>query len=138
MKKFKEIYEPYMLRPLIYMTFTRFILALFITLMGDFFISSRVGYSVKKTAFALCAAVFGLLSVIAWLRLDGVRLPKLMMLRVNPSKKPSRMYGDMIDYIDERPGIGFDDLSDDEKDFCILIANLFCFAVFTLICFFIR
>ena len=132
MKKIREIYEPYMLRPMIYMTFTRFVLALFITLLADFFISQNVGHSVKKNGFLICAFVFALLAVIAWLRLDGVKLPQLMMMRINPSKKPSRMYGDMIDHIEERPGIAFDDLDDREKDICILAANLFCFFVFLL------
>lgn len=135
MKKFRKIYEPYMLRPMIYMTFTRFILALFITLLADFFISQNVGHSVKSNAFFLCAAVFGLLSLIAWLRLDGVKLPQLMMMRINPAKKPSRMYGDMIDYIEERPGISFDELDDEEKDLCILIANLICFFIFLVLAF---
>ena len=133
MKKFKEIYEPYMLRPMIYMTFTRFVLSLFITLLAGFFISQNAGHSVKKDGFFICAFLFALLAVIAWLRLDGVRLPQLLMMRVNPSKKPSRMYGDMIDYIDERPGIGFDELDDSEKDLCILAANLFCFFVFLIL-----
>lgn len=138
MKKIKEIYEPYMLRPMIYMAFTRFVLALFIVLLADFFISQSVGHSVKKDAFFLCAFVFALLAVLAWLRLDGVKLPKLMMMRVNPSKKPSRMYGDMIDYIEERPGIGFDELDDKEKDLCILAADLFCLLAFLLISFIIK
>lgn len=133
MKKFKEIYEPYMLRPMIYMTFTRFVLALFITLLADFFISQNVGHSVKNDGFFLCAFIFALLAVIAWLRLDGVKLPQLLMLRVNPSKKPSRMYGDMIDYIEERPGISFDELDDSEKDLCILIANLICIIFFLIL-----
>ena len=133
MKKFKEIYEPYMLRPMIYMTFTRFVLSLFITLLADFFISQNAGHSVKKEGFFICAFLFALFAVIAWLRLDGVRLPQLLMMRVNPSKKPSRMYGDMIDYIDERPGISFDELDDSEKDVCILIADLFCFLVFIIL-----
>ena len=48
------------------------------------------------------------------------------------------MYGgDMIDYIDERPGIQFDELDDDEKDVCILIADLFCFIVFLIVAIFI-
>lgn len=127
-----------MLRPMIYMAFTRFVLALFIVLLADFFISQSVGHSVKKDAFFLCAFVFALLAVLAWLRLDGVKLPKLMMMRVNPSKKPSRMYGDMIDYIEERPGIGFDELDDKEKDLCILAADLFCLLAFLLISFIIK
>ena len=130
MKKFKEIYEPYILRPMIYMTFTRFVLALFITLLADFFISGNSNDSVKGILFTICAFLFLILAVIAWLRLDGMHLPQFMMLRVNPAKKPSRMYGDMIDYIDERPGINFNELDDSEKDLCILVANLICFLVF--------
>ena len=115
MKKIKEIYEPYMLRPLIYMTFSRFIWALFILLLADFFISPKAGRPLKGTLFFLGSAVIALLGLIAWLRLDGVRLPQFMMGRVNPSKKPSRMYGDMIDHIDERPGISFGELDNNEK-----------------------
>ena len=58
--------------------------------------------------------------------MDGIRLPKLLMLRVNPRKKPSRMTGDMIDYVDEQPMVAFEDLDDEEKDLCILIADLVC------------
>ena len=130
MKKFKEIYEPYILRPVIYMTFTRFVLALFITLLADFFISGNSNDSIKEILFIICAFLFLILAVIAWLRLDGMHLPQFMMMRVNPAKKPSRMYGDMIDYIDERPGINFNELDDSEKDLCILVANLICFLVF--------
>ena len=133
MKKFKEIYEPYMLRPMIYMTFTRFVLALFITLLADFFISGNTAHSKKGDLFFIAALLFLFLAIIAWLRLDGLKLPQLLMMRVNPSKKPSRMYGDMIDYIDERPGIRFDDLDDSEKDLCILASNFFCFIVFLLL-----
>ena len=130
MKKIRDIFEPYMVRPLIYMTFTRFVLSLFILLLIDFFLSPKAGRPIKGTVFLLGSAVFAVLALIARLRLDGLRLPKLLMMRVNPRKKPSRMYGDMIDYIDERPEIAFEDLDDREKDICILAADLFCFIVF--------
>lgn len=118
---------------MIYMTFTRFILALFITLLADFFFTRSSGRSVKSTAFFLCTALFAGSAMLAWLRFDGMKLPKIMMMRVNPSKKPSRMYGDMIDYIEERPGIDFDELDDQEKDLCILTADLFCLLIFLII-----
>lgn len=130
MKKIRDIFEPYMVRPLIYMTFTRFVLSLFILLLIDFFLSPKAGRPIKGTVFLLGSAVFAVLALIARLRLDGLRLPKLLMMRVNPRKKTSRMYGDMIDYIDERPEIAFEDLDDREKDICILAADLFCFIVF--------
>jgi hypothetical protein len=43
---------------------------------------------------------------------------------------PARSGGDMIDFIDEEPDIRFDDLDDDEKDVCLLCADLICCAVF--------
>ena len=130
MKKWREKIQPYMLRPFIYMTFTRFILALAAILLADFFLSPGAGRSLKSAFFLLGGVLFALLAWIAWLRLDGVKLPKIMMMRVNPRKKPSRMYGDIIDYVDEQPQVAFEDLDDDEKDLCILGADLFCCVVF--------
>ena len=130
MKRFKDIYEPYMLRPMIYMAFTRFVLSLFAILLLDFFLAPNAGRPIKSTLFLLGAAFYAVLALIAWLRLDGLKLPSLLMMRVNPRKKPSRMYGDMIDYIDEKPEISFEELDDREKDLCILAADFFCFIVF--------
>ena len=130
MKKIRDIYEPYMLRPMIYMAFTRFVLSLFAILLIDFFLAPKTGRPIKGTLFLLGAVLYALLALTAWLRLDGMKMPKMMMMRVNPRKKPSRMYGDMIDYIDEQPGISFEELDDREKDLCILAADLICFIVF--------
>ncbi|MDO5435739.1 MAG: hypothetical protein Q4G19_05165 [Clostridia bacterium] len=133
MKKIKRIWRGGMTRPLIYMTFTRFILALFITLLADYFLSPSAGRDLKETVFLLAAVIFAVLGWIALLRLDGIRLPKFMMLRVNPRKKPSRMYGDMIDFVDENVPETFEELEDNEKDVCILGADAFCFAVFLIL-----
>ena len=127
-----------MVRPLVYMSFTRFVLSLFILLLIDFFLSPNAGRPIRSTLFLLGSAFYAVLAMIAWLRLDGLKLPKLLMMRVNPRKKPSRMYGDMIDYVDEQPVITFEDLDDREKDICILAADLFCFIVFLAAGLFIR
>ncbi len=137
MKRIREKWQPYMLRPFIYMTFTRFILALAAALLADFFLSPGAGRPLKEPAFLLAGALFALLAVIAWLRLDGVKLPKVMMMRINPRKKPARMYGDMIDYVDEQPQVAFEDLDDGEKDVCILGADLFCCAAFLVLSLFV-
>ena len=128
MKRWKRIWQRYMLRPFIYMTFTRFLLALFILLLANHLIAPD-GRDLRGMLFLLGAALFALLAWIAWLRLDGMKLPKLMMLRVNPRKKPARSYGDMIDYVDEKPPVTFEDLDDAEKDLCILFADLICCAL---------
>ena len=91
----------------------------------------------KMYVFMFLGILFAALAWIAYLRLDGVRLPKLMMKRVSIRKKPARGAGDMIDYVDEQPPITFEELEADEKDVCILWADLACFAVFTLLSFFV-
>ncbi len=126
----RERWRRYMLRPFIHMTFTRFLLALAAALLIDFFLGPAAKRDLRETAFLLFAFLFALLAVIAWLRLDGMHLPRLMMLRVNPRKKPSRMLGDMADYLDERPGPVFEDLEDEEKDLCLLLADGVCCALF--------
>ncbi len=138
MKKPFDFYEPYMRRPIIHMVFTRFILALFIVESAVYFLSPAVGRPIRGTVCLLAAVFFGLMAWIVYLRMDGLQLPKLMMMRINPRKKPSRTYGDMIDYIDEKPEIGFEDLDDNEKDLCILAADLFCCIVFLIAALFIR
>ena len=115
-------------RPFIYMTFTRFILALAAGLLVDFFFREGAGHDLRDAAFLLLAFLFALLAVVAWLRLDGVKLPKLMMLRINPRKKPARTFGDMADFLDEQPMVTFEDLDDGEKDLCLLAADLVCMA----------
>ena len=97
MKKWWDKIQPYMLRPFIYMTFTRFLLALCLLLLINFFYSKEAGRPILSTVMVLGGVVFAILAWIAYLRLDGIKLPKFMMLRVNLRKKPTRMYGDIID-----------------------------------------
>ena len=115
-------------RPFVYTVSSRFLVSLALALILEHFRSGTRGY-----AFVFLGVLFALLAWIAWLRLDGVRLPKFMSLRLDLRKKPSRMYGDMIDYVDERPGPAFADLEDAEKDVCLLGADALCAALFLLL-----
>ena len=137
MKKWWDKIQPYMLRPFIYMTFTRFLLALCLLLLINFFYSKEAGRPILSTVMVLGGVVFAILAWIAYLRLDGIKLPKFMMMRVNPRKKPTRMYGDIIDYVDEQPQVTFEELSDAEKDICILGADLFCCVAFVIVSIFV-
>lgn len=120
--------EKHMIRPFVYMTFTRFILSLTAALLIDHFLNDPLR-DVRAFAFMFLAVFFAVLAWIAYLRLDGIRLPKFMMKRVNLSKKPAIKYGDMIDYTDEEI-VSFEDLEDDEKDVCILLADIICCVLF--------
>jgi len=129
MKKFRL--EKHMIRPFIYMTFTRFILALTAALLIEHFINDPLR-DISAFAFVFFGIFFAVLAWIAYLRLDGIKLPKFMMKRVNLSKKPAIKYGDMIDYTDEEI-VSFEDLEDEEKDVCILLADVICAVLFLLI-----
>ena len=130
MKKLRGVWRRYMLRPFVYTAFTRLVLGLFAALLCDYFFSSAAGRPLRGTLFLLASVLFALLAWIAWLRLDGVSLPRPLNLRIGPRKRPVQTPGDMIDFVDDEPPIPFDDLEDDEKDCCLLCADLICFAVF--------
>ena len=132
MKKIRGVWQRYMLRPFLYTAFSRLVLGLFAALLGDHLFSGAAGHPLRSTLFLLASALFALLALIAWLRLDGVSLPKPMKLRLGPRKRRGRVTGDMIDFVDDDPPIPFDDLEDDEKDCCLLCADLVCAAVFFL------
>lgn len=129
-KKIRQIWHPRLLRPLIYMIFSRFLISLCLLLLADYLFSGPAGRPLKSTLFVLAGVLYAALAYIAYLRMDGIALPKVMMLRVNPRRKPARSYGDMIDHVDEQPPVSFEELEDDEKDLCILGADLSCFVVF--------
>ena len=94
--------------------------------------SGAAGRPLRSTLFLLASALFALLALIAWLRLDGVSLPKPMNLRLGPKKRRDRIPGDMIDFVEEEPSVPFEGLEDGEKDCCLLCADLVCAAVFLL------
>ena len=134
MKKWKRYLGRQLIRPTVYAASTRFMVGLICVLLARLLIKTPQAASY---AALITAAVFALLSWIAYLRLDGIKLPKFMMLRVNPRKKPTRMYGDIIDYVDEQPQVTFEELSDAEKDICILGADLFCCVMFVIVSIFV-
>lgn len=120
--------EKHMIRPFVYMTFTRFILALTASLLIEHFVSDPLR-DISAFAFVFFGIFFAVLAWIAYLRMDGIKLPKFMMKRVNLSKKPAIKYGDMIDYTDEEI-VSFEDLEDEEKDVCLLLADVICAVLF--------
>ena len=134
MKKIREVWNKNIIRPMIYMTLTRFGIGVCSAYLLDFFFPNSER-DLKLWVFTLLVFIFIALAWIAWLRLDGIHLPRVMNLRWSPRKKPVRTFGDMIDHIDDDI-VTFDELENDEKDVCCLIADLVCaflFLVFVVI-----
>ena len=111
MKKLREKWRNALLRPAIYAFSVRFLTALAVILVVNYLVGKNTPRFLGL-AFLLLALLFVALAWIAYLRMDGVTLPKPLMTRVNLRKKPKRQYGDMIDYIDEKPGPTFEELED--------------------------
>lgn len=129
---FKKIYKPYMLRPMIYKIFTRFILGLTAALLWNEFVNISSVLNMRMFAFLYLGVFFFICGWVVYLRLDGVRIPKKLRLTLPRRKKPARFYGDMIDHVDEEV-VSFDELEEDEKDICCLAADIFCAAVFLIL-----
>jgi len=68
--------------------------------------------------------VYILLAWLAWLRLDGARLPRFDH-RLFRRTKPRIEFpmGDIADHIDDEP-LTFEDLTEEERDACLFASNL--------------
>lgn len=125
----KKRFQKHMIRPLIYMTFTRMILGLTAALLWNEFVNLGSALPMRTFAFLFLGVFFLVMGWMAYLRLDGIKIPTIDRHFFEWKRKPKRTYGDMSDYVDEA-AVSFDEMEDDEKDFCRLAADLLCGAVF--------
>ena len=121
--------ERYMIRPVIYQVFTRFLIGLCLAKLWDFFVNAGSVRVHPAWGYAFFAGFYGVMAWLAYLRLDGLKVPKFDRKLFRRHKSPERAFGDMIDYVDE-PIVSFDELDDAEKDLTLLISNLICLTMF--------
>lgn len=134
LRRIRNLLQRHTIRPLIYTTTTRFLLGFAIALLWARFSDHSSGGDRKSFAYVAAAVVFALLGWIAYLRLDGMHLPKLFTKRTGLRRKPERSFGDMIDHVDEEPP-SFDELDDSEKDAVCIVADCLCAAAFAVLSF---
>jgi len=125
--KIKKIYQKYMLRPLIYLTAFRTMVALIFLLIIERFVKNGPAPSM---ICGFLAVLFALFAFLVYLRTDGLRIPRMKYIRPKKKSDPMRNFGDMTDHMDDDPGVTFEELEDDEKDFCSLAANLINMVIF--------
>ena len=122
--RLKELWQPYLKRPVFYQVFTRFLTGLCAALLWDHFLNTGSIRRPLSTAFTVPAAFFALMGWFAWLRLDGIRAPVFDRKLFRRSKRHKEQpFADMIDYVDEDV-IDYDELDDSEKDLCLLLSDL--------------
>lgn len=131
-KKPRRRLEKYLIQPLVIRTVSRFVFAITIALIWKKLVASMQPLS---TAYFLAAIVFFVFAWMAYLRADGIRLPKIDRKLFEPKHKPVIRYGDMIDYIDEEPD-PFKDMDEEDHEFVAFLSNLIAGAIFLILSFF--
>ena len=111
-----------MIRPLIYKFFTWGILALFAAQLVHFFAPADSGFASFSNLSLGLGFLFLLFSFLAWLRLDGLKIPMLKLPRMK-RKDPPFLAGNMADHMDDEI-VSFDDLDPDEQNICVLLADI--------------
>ena len=124
--KIKGVYQKYMLRPLIYMTAYRLMLALIFMLIIVRFVKDGPASSMVA---AFLTVLFAFLGYLVYLRMDGLGIPRMKFIRPKKKADPLRHAASMTDYTDDEP-VTFDELEDDEKNLCSLLANVINFVIF--------
>ena len=122
-------FERYMIRPVVYQVFTRFLIGLCLALLWNRLVAPKVAAANLGWGCEFFVVFFAAMAWLAYLRLDGVPVPKFDRKLFRRKKSPERAFGDMIDFVDEEP-ISFEELSDEEKDLTLLISNLITTALF--------
>ena len=127
-----KIYKNYMLRPIIYMTATRLMISLIFLLGLMRFVPN--GPAPAMIAAFLCV-LFALFAFLVYLRMDGLRIPRVKYIRPKKRKDPMRHMASMSDYTDEEPPVTFEELEPEEKDFCSLASSVFNLLVYLVLSF---
>lgn len=129
MQWLRRYLKPYMARPIISKTLTHFISALTIALLWDRFVNKAGLLSIKTHAYTSLGIFFIALAWLNYLRLDGIKLPRLQLVKSDKKKQPTRSYSDIADYVDQEV-VSFAELDEDERDICCLCANIICSILF--------
>lgn len=134
MKNILSKYTKVLIRPIVYRSFTWGIFALTAALLWERFVGPKSFLSVKKDIFFIVGIFFFALAWYYYLKVDGVRPPKINIEKPKQRKKHWG-YGDIIDFADEHV-VTFDELDDEEQDLCKLATNAILGGVYLLMSFF--
>ena len=121
-RRIRSSFSREMIRPLIYKFFTRGFLALFAAQLVHFFAPADSGFASFSNLSLGLGFLFLLFSFLAWLRLDGLKIPMLKLPRMK-RKDPPFLAGNMADHMDDEI-VSFDDLDPDEQNICVLLADI--------------
>lgn len=131
MKKILKKYTRVLIRPVLYRSITWGAAALAASLIWERFVNVYNLLSVRRDAFFVIGVFFWGLAWFSYLRVDGIRSPKLKE-EAKKQKPKWHSCGDIADFADEHI-VTFDELSDEEQDLCKLAANVLLGGLFVLL-----
>lgn len=125
----KKHLKPYMIRPTVYKAFSYFLTALVVVLFWNRFVN-KGGSSPMSHAYTILGMFFFAAAWFNYLRLDGIKISVMSLLPIGtPKKRASGPFSDMSDHIDTEV-VSFQELGQEERDTCCLLANIICGVVF--------
>ena len=130
-KKIKNIFQGYMVRPLVYKTVMKCSIVLAIALLWDRFINTSRAMSMTEDIFFVVGMIFVLFSWFQYLRLDGFSVHHLLEEKEKTPKK-KHVKKDIADFVDEKI-VSFDELDDEERVVVVLFSNLVTGLIFVII-----
>ena len=134
MKKTREIYKPYMLRPILYKTITRFGTGLILAILWDRYLNVKNLFSIADYAFFTVGFFFLALAWFNYLKIDGLKMKHVNM---NEAKKKESWHKikAMTDYTQEEPEPMY--VIDEKEELIIIfssnLATGLCFITFSII-----
>lgn len=139
MKKMREIYKPYMIRPIIYKTVTRVGIGLIFALLWDRFFNVRKFFSIFDYAFFTVGFIFLALAWFNYLKIDGVSF-RFFNKDTQKKKKPKHKMKMLVDYADQDID-PMDMINDKEEMIVILTSNIItgiCFIIPSIVAMFFK
>ncbi len=129
--KIKDIFQGYMIRPLIYKTVMKCSVVLAISLLWDRFINTSKAMSMMEDVFFVIGMILILFSWFQYLRLDGFSVHHLLEEKEKTPRK-KHVKKDIVDFVDEKI-VSFHELDDDERVVVVLLSNLISGLIFVII-----
>lgn len=126
-RQIKSTYQPYMLRPIVYKSFTKLSIGLALALLWDRFINVNEIYYLVRDAFFVVGVFFLACVWFQYLRMDGVSVDHSH----KPEKKERKNFlaKDIVDYVDEKI-VSYEELEKDEQAVCRIMSNIVCCCIF--------
>lgn len=130
-KKFRNIFKPYMVRPIIYKIATKSSIVLVLALLWDRFVNISDRMSLRKDVFFIIGLIWMLFAWFQYLKLDGYTVQYVFRDK-RERKEKKHIQKDIVDFVDEKI-ISFEELEEDEKVLVNLLSNVITGLIYVLI-----